>query len=264
MLPGDPVAAASAFAAGFDALAELAGVSGGSGVVAAFADLLSSRDGELLQDQRYASAFEETMHEALRQGTRGAGWDNVSWIGRWDIDLSAIRCPVRLWYGSDDPLAAPAHGEWLSENLPQARLVLRDGEGHLGIYEHLGEMLDALTEPEAAGPPGTVRPQLRGAAADIRYPAIEADSDYPSALPGTPGGRPTLAFLVTKTALPAMTSRGWGRIIMVASLTGPVMAIRADVGYVTAKAGMVGLTRAAAVDAAGHGPSMPSPQAGFG
>ena len=63
----------------------------------------------------------------------------------------------------------------------------------------------------------------------------------------------TTAFLVTKAALPAMTSRGWGRIIMVASVTGPVMAIRADAGYATAKAGMIGLTRAAAVDAARHG-----------
>jgi 3-oxoacyl-[acyl-carrier protein] reductase len=63
----------------------------------------------------------------------------------------------------------------------------------------------------------------------------------------------TSAFLVTKAALPAMTSRGWGRIIMVASVTGPVMAIRDDVGYATAKAGMVGLTRAAAVDTARHG-----------
>ena len=63
----------------------------------------------------------------------------------------------------------------------------------------------------------------------------------------------TTAFLVTKAALPAMTSRGWGRIIMVASVTGPVMAIRADAGYATAKAGMVGLTRAAAVDTAAHG-----------
>jgi 3-oxoacyl-[acyl-carrier protein] reductase len=63
----------------------------------------------------------------------------------------------------------------------------------------------------------------------------------------------TSAFLVTKAALPAMTSRGWGRIIMVSSVTGPVMAIRGDVGYGTAKAGMVGLTRAAAVDAAPHG-----------
>jgi hypothetical protein len=47
-------------------------------------------------------------------------------------------------------LALPAHRLWLSENLPRARLVLRDGEGHLGIYEHLGEMLDALTEPDTA------------------------------------------------------------------------------------------------------------------
>lgn len=63
----------------------------------------------------------------------------------------------------------------------------------------------------------------------------------------------TTAFLVTKAALPAMQSRNWGRIVMVASLTGPVMAIRADVGYAAAKAGMVGLTRAAAVDTAAHG-----------
>jgi len=39
----------------------------------------------------------------------------------------------------------------------------------------------------------------------------------------------------------------------VASRTGPVMAIRADVGYAAAKAGMIGLTRAIAVDTAGHG-----------
>jgi 3-oxoacyl-[acyl-carrier protein] reductase len=63
----------------------------------------------------------------------------------------------------------------------------------------------------------------------------------------------TSAFLVTKAALPAMISRSWGRVIMVASVTGPVMAIRADAGYAAAKAGMVGLTRAAAVDTARHG-----------
>jgi len=63
----------------------------------------------------------------------------------------------------------------------------------------------------------------------------------------------TSAFLVTRAALPAMTSHGWGRIITVASLTGPVMAIRADVAYASAKAGLTGLTRAAALDAAPHG-----------
>ena len=63
----------------------------------------------------------------------------------------------------------------------------------------------------------------------------------------------TTAFLVAKAALPAMTRHGWGRIIMLASVTGPVMAMRADAAYASAKAGMVGLTRAVAIDAAGHG-----------
>jgi pimeloyl-ACP methyl ester carboxylesterase len=158
LLPGDPPAAASAFAAGFEPLVELSRVSGGSGMVSAFEDLLSSRDSELLREQRFASAFADTMHEALRQGTSGGGWDNVSWVGDWDIDLSAIRCPVVLWYGSDDRFAPPAHGLWLSQNLPQARLVLREGEGHLGIYEHLGEMLDALTQPGTADPASPTQP----------------------------------------------------------------------------------------------------------
>jgi pimeloyl-ACP methyl ester carboxylesterase len=147
LLAGDRAAAAAAFAAGFEPLAELAAVSGGPGALSAFEDLFSPRDQELLQDQRYASALAGTMREALSQGTSGGGWDNVSWIGTWDVDLGAIRCPVLLWYGSDDRFAPPAHGMWLAANVPHARLVMRDGEGHLGIFEHLGEMLDALTGP---------------------------------------------------------------------------------------------------------------------
>jgi pimeloyl-ACP methyl ester carboxylesterase len=90
---------------------------------------LCSRDRELLDDQRYASAFADTVREGLRAGTSGGGWDSVSWIGEWDIDLSAVRCPVLLWYGSDDRFAQPAHRVWLSEHLPRARLVVHDGEG---------------------------------------------------------------------------------------------------------------------------------------
>jgi pimeloyl-ACP methyl ester carboxylesterase len=148
LLPDDPAAAAAAFAAGFEPLAELAQAADGSGVVTAFADLLSARDSKLLRDQGFAPALADTIREGLRNGTSGGGWDNVSWVGPWDIDLAAVRCPVLLWYGTEDRFAPLAHGQWLSENLPSARLVLREGEGHLGIYEHLGEMLDALTEPD--------------------------------------------------------------------------------------------------------------------
>jgi 3-oxoacyl-[acyl-carrier protein] reductase len=61
------------------------------------------------------------------------------------------------------------------------------------------------------------------------------------------------AFLVCKAALPQMKRAGWGRIVMVSSVTGPVMAARGDVAYAAAKAGMVGLTRAIAVDTAAAG-----------
>ncbi|MFN8192819.1 MAG: SDR family NAD(P)-dependent oxidoreductase [Nocardioidaceae bacterium] len=59
------------------------------------------------------------------------------------------------------------------------------------------------------------------------------------------------AYLVTRAALPLMGAGG--RIVMVASVTGPVMAMQANPGYAAAKAGLVGLTRALAVDLAGKG-----------
>lgn len=61
------------------------------------------------------------------------------------------------------------------------------------------------------------------------------------------------AFLMTRAALPVMRRGGWGRIVMVSSVTGPVMAMRDDAAYAAAKAGMVGLTRSLAVDLAGAG-----------
>lgn len=63
----------------------------------------------------------------------------------------------------------------------------------------------------------------------------------------------TSAFLLTRVVVPFMRAAGWGRIVNVSSLTGPVMAARGDVAYAAAKAGMVGLTRALAVDEAHAG-----------
>ncbi len=61
------------------------------------------------------------------------------------------------------------------------------------------------------------------------------------------------AFLVSRAALPSMHAQSWGRIVMVASVTGPLMAMRGDIAYAAAKAGLVGLTRALAVDSASSG-----------
>lgn len=63
----------------------------------------------------------------------------------------------------------------------------------------------------------------------------------------------TTAFQVSRECLPHMRSTKWGRIINISSVSGSAMATRGDVAYTAAKAGMVGLTRALAVDEAQHG-----------
>ena len=57
-------------------------------------------------------------------------------------------------------------------------------------------------------------------------------------------------FHLTHTALPEIRKSEHGRIIMMSSVTGPVMAIRNDIAYATSKAALVGLTKAMAVDEA--------------
>lgn len=61
------------------------------------------------------------------------------------------------------------------------------------------------------------------------------------------------AFLMTRAVVPGMQREGWGRVVMVASVTGPVMAMRGEAAYAAAKAGMVGLARSVAVDYARDG-----------
>ncbi len=56
------------------------------------------------------------------------------------------------------------------------------------------------------------------------------------------------AYLVTRAALPLLQASGSGRVVMVSSTTGAVSAMRGDVAYAAAKAALVGLTRALAVD----------------
>jgi len=63
----------------------------------------------------------------------------------------------------------------------------------------------------------------------------------------------TTAFLVCRAAVPTMRSAGYGRIVNIASTSGPVSAFVDGSAYAAAKAGMVGMTRALALEVAAHG-----------
>jgi 3-oxoacyl-[acyl-carrier protein] reductase len=60
-------------------------------------------------------------------------------------------------------------------------------------------------------------------------------------------------FYMCRALLPLMCAAGYGRIVNVASVSGPLMAYGGDAGYHAAKAGTIGLTRSIAIDAAAYG-----------
>jgi pimeloyl-ACP methyl ester carboxylesterase len=128
-------------------LAQLLGDGDDDAVTARFESLLSRRDRVLMGDAVIGPLLIAAMREGLRNGVDGGAWDNVAWLGTWDIDLGQVRCPVLLWYGEEDLFAPLAHGEWLAQNLENAHLVRREGEGHFGLVDHFAEILAALAEP---------------------------------------------------------------------------------------------------------------------
>jgi len=63
----------------------------------------------------------------------------------------------------------------------------------------------------------------------------------------------TTAVLVTQACLPSMLAAGQGRVVMMASVTGPYVSNIGESAYSAAKAGMVGLTHALALEVAAKG-----------
>ena len=61
------------------------------------------------------------------------------------------------------------------------------------------------------------------------------------------------AFRVTRAVLPGVMRRRYGRIVHIASVTGPLVSNPHSAGYSAAKAAMVGMTRALAMEVADKG-----------
>ncbi|MGO8683159.1 MAG: SDR family NAD(P)-dependent oxidoreductase [Thermoleophilia bacterium] len=60
-------------------------------------------------------------------------------------------------------------------------------------------------------------------------------------------------FNVTRAVINGMIERGYGRIVSVSSVTGPIVANPEEAAYCAAKAGVLGMTRGLALDVAKYG-----------
>jgi 3-oxoacyl-[acyl-carrier protein] reductase len=71
------------------------------------------------------------------------------------------------------------------------------------------------------------------------------------------------AYNVTRAVVPGMAERRWGRVVMVSSVTGPMVTTPGTAGYSAAKAGMDGLMRGVAIDVGPFGVTVNSVAPGW-
>ncbi|HET6866195.1 MAG TPA: alpha/beta hydrolase [Solirubrobacteraceae bacterium] len=84
--------------------------------------------------------------EGTRGGARGLAREMQLISAPWGFDPHAIEARTLLWYGGEDPLAPPQMGRYLADALPNARLTVYPGEGHMVYVTHWEEILTQLRE----------------------------------------------------------------------------------------------------------------------
>ena len=101
----------------------------------AYADRMPAPDAALLRTRpAVGRAMVRSVTEAHRLGFAGAVHEWRLYTRPWGFSLSAVRTPVRLWYGTEDGMAPPQMGERLQALLPDASLTVIPARAHLSIF----------------------------------------------------------------------------------------------------------------------------------
>jgi 3-oxoacyl-[acyl-carrier protein] reductase len=121
----------------------------------------------------------------------------------------------------------------------------------LTVEAEVGALADAISEQlgtvqivvNNAGLASKASPEVLRPVAQLTYDEwrVEIDRNL------------STAFLVSRAFVGGMAEHGWGRIVNLAATAGPVNALPAEAGYAAAKAGVVGLTRALAMELVADG-----------
>ena len=92
----------------------------------------------------------EMLRAAFVQGAHGLAADIAAYCLRpWGFEPEDVHAETLLLYGSHDPLADPRHGRWWESRLPDARLEVVPGAGHLVVIPMWARVLAHLAPDRA-------------------------------------------------------------------------------------------------------------------
>jgi pimeloyl-ACP methyl ester carboxylesterase len=75
------------------------------------------------------------LEAALAQGATGMVSDIAGYCLRpWGFEPQAVKAKTLLLYGSRDPVAGSAHARWWKERIPDSRVEMAPGAGHMLVF----------------------------------------------------------------------------------------------------------------------------------
>jgi len=105
---------------------------------------LAEADRATMRNPIVMQVMREAIPECVVNGPRGWVDDDLAFTVDWGFDVAEIRVPVEVHYGAQDVLVPAAHGAWLAANVPGAKVVVNDDQGHMSTPEHGLELLRTL------------------------------------------------------------------------------------------------------------------------
>lgn len=81
----------------------------------------------------------ESCEFTMKQGWDWVADDYSSYLKPWGFDPRDVKVPTVIWQAELDKNVPIQHGRWLAENMPNARLEIRAGESHMGLFVNYEE-----------------------------------------------------------------------------------------------------------------------------
>jgi pimeloyl-ACP methyl ester carboxylesterase len=112
-------------------------------------DTFSEAERRLVAEPWFRDALAADVTEALRPGSEGIVEDSLLCVQPFDVDVSAVRCPVLAVHGTADDWEPLPNLRRTLGTIEDVTLFLVDGANHLGPFRY-PDLLLSLVAPEGA------------------------------------------------------------------------------------------------------------------
>jgi pimeloyl-ACP methyl ester carboxylesterase len=102
-------------------------------------------DQAVMADSEIRARFDAATRETVGRGPEGYARDLfLLYVAPWGFRPEELAVPTQIWHGDADEAVSPRIAEFFDETIPDSRLHMIPGAGHLLLWSHAEEILSSL------------------------------------------------------------------------------------------------------------------------